>query len=63
MEIREHTITFTLSEGDFEVSMRRKPRNQEEFDDWARLCEKGLCNGHIDWDIVYECARDAMGEG
>lgn len=35
----------------------------EEFDDWARLCEKGLRNGHVDWDIVYECARDAMEEG
>ena len=63
MGIREHTITFTLSEGDFETSMRRKPKSQEEFDDWAHLCEKGLCNGHIDWDIAYECIRDAMGEG
>ena len=63
MEIREHIITFTLGEGDFEMSMGRKPRNQEEFDDWAHLCEKGLCNGHIEWDIIYECARDAMEEG
>ena len=48
MEIREHVITFILSEGDFEMSMRRKPESQEEFDDWAQLCEKGLCNGHIE---------------
>ncbi|GAF71180.1 unnamed protein product [marine sediment metagenome] len=60
MEIAEHTIAFTLSEGDFEMSMGRKPRNQREFDDWAGLLEKGLCNGHIDWDILYECTRDAM---
>ena len=63
MEIREHTITFTLGEGDFEMSMRRKPKSREESDDWIRLCEKGLCNGHVDWDIMYECARHAMGEG
>jgi hypothetical protein len=49
-----------LSEGDFELSMGRKPKNQREFDEWACLLEKGLCNGHIDWDILYECTRDAM---
>lgn len=63
MEIEEQTITFTLSEGDFEASMGRKPKNQAEFDDWAHLFEKGLCNGHIDWDIMYECTRDAMDLG
>jgi hypothetical protein len=62
MKIREHTISFTLGEGDFEMSMRRKPKSQEEFDEWALLCENGLCNGHIDWDIIYECAADAMGD-
>lgn len=60
MAMREHTITLTLTEGDFEMSMGRKPRDEDEFEEWARLCEKGLCNGHIDWDIVLECARDAM---
>ena len=63
MEIREHTITFTLGEGDFETSMGRKPKDQEEFDEWAYLFEKGLCNGHIDWDIMYSCTRDAMDLG
>ena len=60
MADREHTITLTLCEGDFEMSMRRRPRDDEEFDEWAYLCEKGLLNGHIDWDILYACARDAM---
>ena len=59
--IKEHKIVITLCSGDFEASIARKPRDQGEFDEWARLCEKGLCNGHIDWDIIYECARDAMG--
>jgi len=40
--------------------MGRKPRDQQECDDWAYLVEKGLLNGHIDWDTVYECACDGM---
>jgi hypothetical protein len=33
METQSHTITFTLDEGGFEMSVRRKPRNREEFDE------------------------------
>lgn len=61
--IKEHKIVVTLCSGDFEASMARKPRDQEEFDEWARLAEKGLLNGHTDWDIIYECAADAMRDG
>jgi len=60
VRIKDHQIVMELSEGDFESSMGRRPRNQKEFDDWAALAEKGLLNGHIDWDIIYDCARDAM---
>ena len=58
--IKEHTIAITLREEDFEQSMGRKPRDQEEFNRWATLAEKGLLNGHIDWNIIYECTKDAM---
>jgi hypothetical protein len=61
-KIKDYTIAITLCEGDFEQSMGRKPRDQDEFDEWARLAEKGLLNGHIDWGIVYECTKDAMDE-
>ncbi|MFH1110743.1 MAG: hypothetical protein V1790_16335 [Planctomycetota bacterium] len=60
MAEREYPITLTLCEGDFEMSMGRLPRDDEEFDEWAHLCEKGLLNGHIDWDILYECVKEAM---
>jgi hypothetical protein len=60
MAEREYTITLTLCDGDFEMSMGRKPRGEEEFEEWVYLCEKGLLNGHIDWDILYACAREAM---
>ena len=50
------------------VSRRRRKMNElvgrtlrlEGFDQWAALAEKGLLNGHIDWDILYECTCDAM---
>ena len=58
--IKDYRIVIELCEGDFEMSMKREPRNQQEFDEWARLAEKGLMNGHVDWDIIYECTRDAM---
>jgi len=58
--IKEHKIVVTLCAGDFEASMARKPRSQEEFDEWAYLAEKGLLNGHTDWQILYECTAEAM---
>ena len=58
--IKDHRIVIELCEGDFQMSMGRKPRDQAEFDEWACLAEKGLLNGHIDWDIIHECTREAM---
>jgi len=58
--IKAYQIVIELSENEFQRSMGREPRNQDEFDRWAQLAEKGLLNGHIDWDILYECTCDAM---
>jgi hypothetical protein len=62
-KIEEHEIVLTLSAGDFEQSMGRLPKSQEEFNEWAHLAEKGLLNGHIDWDIIYGCTAEAMSDG
>jgi hypothetical protein len=59
-EIEDYKINIVLSDDDFEQSMGRRPKDQQEFDKWAMLAEKGLLNGHIDWDIIYECTKDAM---
>ena len=56
----EYEICITLSIGDFIESMGRVPKDQSEFDTWAQLAEKGLLNGHIDWNIIYKCTKDAM---
>jgi hypothetical protein len=58
--IEDYRIEIILGEGDFEQSMGRKPKDQNEFNEWGILAEKGLLNGHIDWDILYECTSDAM---
>ena len=58
--VKDYEISIALSEGDFIESMGRIPSDQQEFDTWAELAEKGLLNGHIDWSIIYECTRDAM---
>jgi hypothetical protein len=59
-EYMEYEIVITLSIGDFIESMGREPKTGDEFFQWARLAEKGLLNGHIDWGIIYECTKDAM---
>ena len=59
-KIKEHEIVLSLCPEEFEISMGMKPKSQDEFDEWARLAEKGLLNGHIDWDILFECTCDAM---
>jgi len=59
-KIKQHRITIILTHEDFRQSMGRRASNQEEFDEWAELAEKGLLNSHIDWDIIYECAEEAM---
>jgi len=58
--IKDYQVVIQLSVEDFEMSMGRKPVDQDEFDAWARLLRKGLVNGHIDWDMLYACTRDVM---
>ena len=58
--IVSYAIVLHLCPEEFELSMGRKPSSQAEFDRWSVLAEKGLLNGHIDWDILYECTCDAM---
>ncbi len=57
----EHKIEFVIGEGDFEGVFGRKPKDDNEFEEFCYYCEKGLRNGHIDWDIVFQCSKDAMG--
>jgi len=60
--IRDRKVVIHFCAEEFEMSIGRKPKNQEEFDEWARLAEKGLLNGHIDWDILYDCTCDEFNQ-
>jgi hypothetical protein len=57
----EHTMIFTVDEYDFKEAVGRKPKNIGEFNEWAGYVEKGLFNGHIQYDILFGCAADCLG--
>jgi len=66
LKIKDWRIRIELCEGDFERSMGRRPRIRVNSMSGRAWLRKGLLNGHIDWDILYECSCDAMlrgGEG
>jgi len=55
----EEDFNISVCEGDFEQAMGRPPKDQEEFDEFAHLCKKGL-EAQIDWDIIYRSAKENM---
>jgi len=54
--IEKRTISITLFEIDFERSIGSKPKNQAEFDRWAKKANAAIFNGCLDWDRFYENA-------
>ena len=56
----KYTIRLELTGRDFERQLGRPAWNREEFEKWGQLCEKGLDEGYIDWDLTFEVARDAL---
>lgn len=48
--------TLAVSKEEFETAVGRKP-TEEEFEDFARNCEKAVENS-IDWDIVFNVASE-----
>ena len=58
--IRDYQVVLSFSREDFERSMNRRPKHQEEFDRWAFFMEKGLFEGNIDWGNIHACTREAM---
>ena len=56
----EHEIKFDICDGDFEQTFGRKPKSKKEFEEFCYYVDKGLRNGHIDWTIVFDCAKDSM---
>jgi hypothetical protein len=58
--MKSQKIVFEVRVEDFAETFSRTPRGKKEFSEFREYCEKGLRNGHIDWNIVLDCAKDAM---
>ena len=58
-QIKNRNVLLSLSEGEFERSMGREPKDQNEFDAWAEKAEDLLCD-LIDWNVICDCAHDAF---
>ena len=56
----KYEIQLVISEEDFELAVGRKPRHGKEFLSFCGYCEKGLLNGHIDLDTLFDCAREEL---
>ncbi len=58
--MREHKIELFIDSIDFEQTFGRQPTDDTEFEWFCFYCQKGLMNGHINWDIVFQCAKEEM---
>lgn len=58
-EEMEKVIELTVTEHDFYSVFGREAKDQEEFDEFARCCEKGI-HAQLDWDIIFDCVKEAM---
>ena len=54
--MQKKQVVITLFDSDFERSIGRKPKNQVEFDKWAKKANMAIFNGCLNWDRFYECA-------
>jgi len=57
--MKKHKIVIEIAVENFAQTFGRKPRNEKEFSEFCRYVERSLFN-HIVWDIVFDCAKDAM---
>ena len=58
--MKEYKIEFIISEGDFYHVLGRWPDDEAEYKHFCEQCEKGLRNDHIDWNIIFDCAKEAI---
>lgn len=45
--------------GDFEFAFKRKPKDIEEWENFAHYCKNGM-DAQLDWDMIITCAKQAM---
>lgn len=55
---RKEAEVASISEGDFEHCFGRKP-TAEEWDRFVHYISNGV-SALLDWDIIYQCTKEAM---
>ncbi len=63
MEIKGNNIVITVSVDEFERYMKRKPKNQGEFDEWVSYVEEDLASDDVIWQNLFESASYTMRKG
>jgi len=59
-DIKDYTITIILAMRTFRHRWAGRPRIRRNSMTGRTSPKKGLLNGQIDWDILYDCTREAM---
>lgn len=54
--MKEHNIEFRITEADFEMAVGRKPKSQEEMEEFYYFIKRAVEN-NLDWDIIYKNAK------
>ncbi len=50
---------FACDSEEFKHYCNRAPKDQSEFEEWARLVWKWL-EQQINWDVIYNCASEEI---
>ena len=56
----EIKTNYGTDEDEFARYVGRKPKDQAELDEYARLCKKGM-EAQLDWNMINECAAEHFG--
>jgi len=57
----EEEFGIGVCDSDFESCFGRKPKDEDEFYDFAHNCRKAV-ESQIDWDIVFSVVKEEMEE-
>ncbi len=53
-------MEIIITADDFEQSMKRKPKDQSEFDEWVSYVEEDLISDDVAWEMLFESASYTM---
>lgn len=57
--MKTHKIVFEISKEDFQHALKRKPKNQQELDNFTHYIDNGI-EAQLDWNTLYECASEEI---